>query len=64
MRPLAEILLAYVALFPVVTAGVWVAGGLLFRILDESNDATPPPGGWPGVSVLVSAFNEEKVIAT
>jgi biofilm PGA synthesis N-glycosyltransferase PgaC len=64
MRPLAEILLAYVALFPVVTAGVWVAGGLLFRILDESNDATPPPGGWPGVTVLVSAFNEEKVIAT
>ena len=36
---LAEILLAYVALFPVVTAGVWVAGGLLFRLLDESNDA-------------------------
>jgi poly-beta-1,6-N-acetyl-D-glucosamine synthase len=62
MRPLAEALLAYVALFPIASAGVWVAGGLLFRLLDESNDAAPPPRGWPGVTVLVSAFNEERVI--
>jgi poly-beta-1,6-N-acetyl-D-glucosamine synthase len=64
MRLLAEILFGYVALFPVVTAGVWVAGGLLFRLLDESNDAEPPTGGWPGVTVVISAFNEEKVIGT
>jgi poly-beta-1,6-N-acetyl-D-glucosamine synthase len=64
MRLLAELLLAYVALFPVVTAGIWVAGGLLFRLLDERNDGEPPPGGWPGVTLLVSAYNEERVIGT
>ena len=48
MRSFAELLLFYVALFPIVTAGVWVAGGLLFRLLEEANDAAPPPGGWPG----------------
>jgi poly-beta-1,6-N-acetyl-D-glucosamine synthase len=62
VRLLADVLLAYVVLFPVVTAGIWVAGGLLFRLLDESNDAESPPGGWPGVTAVVSAFNEEKVI--
>ena len=64
MRSFAELLIAYVALFPIVTAGVWVAGGLLFRLVDESNDAAAPPGGWPGVTLLISAFNEEKVIGT
>jgi biofilm PGA synthesis N-glycosyltransferase PgaC len=64
MRPLVELLIGYVALFPIATAGVWVAGGLLFRLLDESNDAALPADGWPGVTVLVSAFNEEKVIGT
>jgi biofilm PGA synthesis N-glycosyltransferase PgaC len=60
----AEILLAFIGLYPVVTAAVWVAGGVLFALLDEYNDAPQPPGGWPGVTVLIPAYNEEPVIAT
>ena len=30
-----ELLLTFVALYPIVTAALWVAGGLLFRALDE-----------------------------
>jgi biofilm PGA synthesis N-glycosyltransferase PgaC len=60
----AEILLAFVALYPVCTAALWMAGGLLFRWKDERRDAAEPAGGWPGVSVLIPAFNEESVIGT
>ena len=60
----AELLLAFVALYPVCTAALWVAGGLLFRALDERDAAEEPDGGWPGVSVLIPAYNEEAVIAT
>ena len=35
MRRAAELLLAFVALYPVCTAALWIAGGLLFRLLDE-----------------------------
>jgi poly-beta-1,6-N-acetyl-D-glucosamine synthase len=35
MRLAAEILLAFVALYPVCTAALWISGGLLFRGLDE-----------------------------
>ena len=59
-----ELLLTFVALYPIVTAALWVAGGLLFRALDERLPERPPDGGWPGVSVLIPAFNEEAVIAT
>jgi biofilm PGA synthesis N-glycosyltransferase PgaC len=51
-----------VALYPVVTAAAWIAGGLLFRVCDEQNDGAMPEGGWPGVTVVVSAYNEELVI--
>jgi biofilm PGA synthesis N-glycosyltransferase PgaC len=37
---------------------------MLFARLDERNDAEPPAGGWPGVTVLIPAYNEEAVIAT
>jgi biofilm PGA synthesis N-glycosyltransferase PgaC len=60
----ALIVVAFVALYPVVTAGFWVAGGLLFRWLDENTALEEPAGGWPGVSVLIPAFNEEAPIAT
>ena len=60
----AELLLAFVALYPVVTAALWIAGGLLFRVLDERDAAEEPEGGWPGVSVLIPAYNEEAVIGT
>jgi biofilm PGA synthesis N-glycosyltransferase PgaC len=48
----------------VVTAAAWVAGGALFALRDERNDAEPPAGGWPGVTVLIPALNEEGVIGT
>jgi poly-beta-1,6-N-acetyl-D-glucosamine synthase len=64
LRVLADIAVVFVALYPVVTAAGWVAGGLLYRLLDEANDGAEPPGGWPGVTVLIPAFNEEAVIAT
>ena len=63
MQTVAELLLAFVALYPVCTAALWMAGGLLFRLLDEPTSAEEPEGGWPGVSVLIPAYNEESVIA-
>ena len=64
MWTLAEVLLAFVALWPVCTAAIWVAGGLVFRIFDERHAVEEPAGGWPGVTVLIPAYNEEAVIAT
>jgi biofilm PGA synthesis N-glycosyltransferase PgaC len=57
-------MLAFIAVYPVVTAGGWIAGGLIFRFFDEENDGEPPAGGWPGVTVLIPAYNEERVIGT
>ena len=53
----------FVALYPVVMAGIWVSGGVLFRILEEEGDSTEPDGGSPGVTILVPAYNEASVIA-
>ena len=50
MRHAAEILLAFVALYPVCTSALWIAGGLLFRGLDERADAVEEPTEWPGVT--------------
>jgi poly-beta-1,6-N-acetyl-D-glucosamine synthase len=44
-------------------AGIWVSGGLLFRLLEEERRPTEPGDGWPGVTMLVPAYNEEGVIA-
>jgi biofilm PGA synthesis N-glycosyltransferase PgaC len=63
MRLAAELLLAFVALYPVVSAAVWIAGGVLFGLFDEQREMRVPGGGWPGVTVLIPAYNEEKVIA-
>jgi poly-beta-1,6-N-acetyl-D-glucosamine synthase len=60
----ADVLLAFIFVYPIASAAVWVAGGLLFRILDERDEVEPPPGGWPGVTLLIPAYNEEPVIAT
>jgi poly-beta-1,6-N-acetyl-D-glucosamine synthase len=61
-----DVLLAFVAVYPVITAAFWIAGGLMFRLFDEhpSERAHEPRGGWPGVTVLIPAYNEEAVIAT
>jgi biofilm PGA synthesis N-glycosyltransferase PgaC len=64
MSTTAKFLLAFVALYPVCTAALWIAGGLLFRLLEERDAVEEPEGGWPGVSVLIPAFNEEAVIGT
>jgi poly-beta-1,6-N-acetyl-D-glucosamine synthase len=61
--PIGEGLLLFVALYPVCTAALWVAGGLVFRWRHEPTQAQEPEGGWPGVSVLIPAYNEEAVIA-
>ena len=64
MRIAAEFLLAFVALYPVCTAALWMAGGLLFRFFEEESSTKEPEGGWPGVTVLIPAFNEASVIGT
>jgi biofilm PGA synthesis N-glycosyltransferase PgaC len=63
MRTIGDVLLAFVALYPVCTAALWMAGGLLFRWLDETTSVDEPERGWPGVSVLIPAYNEANVIA-
>ena len=63
MHTARDLLHAFAALYPVCTAALWMAGGLLFRVLDEPIGAEVPKGGWPGVSVLIPAYNEESVIA-
>lgn len=62
LHTLTVVLIGFVALYPVVTAGSWIVGGLMFRLLDERNDCSPPPGGWPGITVLIPAYNEESVV--
>jgi poly-beta-1,6-N-acetyl-D-glucosamine synthase len=58
-------LLWFIVLYPPVTAAFWMAGGLIFRLFDEATDVTRAPrGGWPAVTVLIPAYNEEQVIAT
>ena len=58
-----EILLGFVALWPIVTAAVWIAGGLLFRLIEEAPLLEEPTGGWPGVTVLLPCYQEAAVIA-
>ena len=66
MQTALDVLLAFVALYPVITAALWIAGGLMFRLWEErpGDPVLEPEGGWPGVSVLIPAYNEEAVIAT
>ena len=66
MQTALNVLLALVALYPITSAALWIAGGILSRLLEErpGDPALEPEGGWPGVSVLIPAYNEEAVIAT
>ena len=66
MQTALDVLLAFVAIYPVTTAALWIAGGLMFRLWEErpGDPVLEPEGGWPGVSVLIPAYNEEAVIAT
>lgn len=58
-----DVLLVFLAFYPVVTGAAWMVGGVAFRLLDEKPQLSEPAGGWPGVTVLVPAYNEEQVIA-
>jgi biofilm PGA synthesis N-glycosyltransferase PgaC len=51
-------------LYPVCTAALWIAGGVLFRRLDEHQIERAPEQQWPGVTILIPAYNEAGVIAT
>jgi poly-beta-1,6-N-acetyl-D-glucosamine synthase len=64
MRLAAEILLGFVALYPVCTAALWISGGLIFRGLEEHEVDPGPEHAWPGVTILIPAYNEAAVIRT
>ncbi len=65
LERLALWMLWFVALYPPVSAAFWIAGGLLFRLYEEKNEIeTPPAGGWPPITLLIPAFNEELVVGT
>src|SRR3954471_3928695 len=66
MKTALDALLAFVALYPLTTAALWIAGGVMFRLWEErpGDRGLEPEGGWPGVSVLIPAYNEQAVIAT
>ncbi|MBS1676044.1 MAG: glycosyltransferase [Actinobacteria bacterium] len=60
-----KVLLLFVALYPVATAALWIAGALVFRWRDERTPGVEPDAAHcPGVTVLIPAFNEEATIAT
>ncbi|MHC5258051.1 glycosyltransferase family 2 protein [Streptomyces sp. UC4497] len=61
MSPI-DLLLTFLAFYPVVTGAAWMVGGVIFRLGQEKPSLVTPTGGWPGVTVLVPAYNEEKVI--
>ena len=42
---------------------MWIAGGVLFRVLEEPVEPGEPEGGWQAISLLIPAYNEESVIA-
>jgi poly-beta-1,6-N-acetyl-D-glucosamine synthase len=63
LKTALDVLLIFVALYPVVTAALWIAGGVMFKLIDERDREEVPAGGWPGVTVLIPAYNEEAVIA-
>ena len=59
-----SLLLVFIGLYPVVTAAIWIAGGLLYHLFDPPGGGESPQGGWPGVTILIPAYNEEQVIGT
>ena len=64
MRSAADVILAFVALYPIFTAAIWIAGGLVFSVAQERRaPALPSTEGLPRVSILIPAYNEEADIA-
>ena len=48
MRTAAELLLAFVVLYPVCTAAMWMAGGLLFRVPGRAGHGERRRAAGPG----------------
>jgi len=63
VRSFETALVWFVALYPPVIAAMWIAGGLVFRLLDE-RATVQQITSWPGVTLLIPAYNEELVIGT
>jgi biofilm PGA synthesis N-glycosyltransferase PgaC len=59
-----QVTLVYFAVYPIVTSILWITTSLMFRLRWEprNDEAAPPAGALPAVSVLVPAHNEEVVI--
>jgi poly-beta-1,6-N-acetyl-D-glucosamine synthase len=64
MHIAVEILLLFVGLYPVMTAAIWIVGGVMFRLFEEHRIERVAEEDLPGVTVLIPAYNEEAVIAT
>jgi poly-beta-1,6-N-acetyl-D-glucosamine synthase len=62
MRIAVELCVALVALYPICTASLWMAGAVLFRLVDEGSPSKPAERQWRGVTVLIPAYNEEQLI--
>lgn len=60
---LEGLLFYFVVFYPVATSAVWIVGGILFRLMEERRTLVRPEGGWPRVTVLIPAYNEEQVIS-
>jgi Glycosyltransferase like family 2 len=59
VRTRADILLVFVAVYPIVSAAVWIAGGVHFADLREQGEQPELlPGEGPPISVLIPAYNE------
>jgi biofilm PGA synthesis N-glycosyltransferase PgaC len=65
LRLIAELLIAYVAFYPLATSALWIAGGIMFAFDDRDRlGADPNPGpDATGVSLLIPAYDEAEVIA-
>jgi biofilm PGA synthesis N-glycosyltransferase PgaC len=76
MTPLQEFLIAvqattiywwalfYFAAYPIVTSVMWITTSWMFRLRweDTSHEIVAPPNGWPPVTVIIPAHNEQAVI--
>ena len=58
-----DILLVFVATYPLISGAYWIAGGVVFHFSDERHAPPGPPDELPGVSILIPAHNEQAVIA-
>lgn len=56
--------LVFFAAYPIVTSLMWITTAMFFVFRWERGERSPPPRDYaPAVSILVPAYNEERVIA-